>query len=200
LLTRLASERDFVPIPCSFPDARRLLAWLEEEPADVLLIDERWLARLDGRSVRKLRARQPGPRVLVLCDRACSALAEDIVRNRFQGFLLTSGAVDSCVKAIRAVTHGELWMPRAVLEELLARPQAHDDELSETGAAASLTRRERQVVGYVRRGLTNKQIGDALGIREDTVKKHLLNCYAKLGVCRRSQLLLQVASDGPAAR
>jgi DNA-binding NarL/FixJ family response regulator len=194
LLARLASERDFVSVPCSFPDAGRLLSWLEEPAADVLLIDERWLARLDGRSVRRLRAKQPGPRVLVLCDRACSSLAEEIVRNRFQGLLVTSCAADSCVKAIRAVTHGELWMPRALLEELLARRPAHDDEPPEAGDAAGVTRRERQVIGYVRRGLTNKQIGDALGIREDTVKKHLHNCYAKLGVRRRSQLLLQIAN------
>jgi DNA-binding NarL/FixJ family response regulator len=137
--------------------------------------------------------------VLVLCDRACSALAEEIVRNRFQGLLVASRAADSCVKAIRAVTHGELWMPRALLEELLAR-RSSDDEPPEAGGAASLTRRERQVIGYVRRGLTNKQIGGALGIREDTVKKHLHNCYAKLGVRRRSQLLLQIANDGLAVR
>ena len=60
---------------------------------------------------------------------------------------------------------------------------------SETSLAARLTRRETEVIGYVRRGFANKQIGDALAIREDTVKKHLRNAYTKLGVHRRAQLI-----------
>ena len=45
----------------------------------------------------------------------------------------------------------------------------------------------------VRRGFANKQIGDALAIREDTVKKHLRNAFTKLGVHRRTQIISSTA-------
>jgi DNA-binding NarL/FixJ family response regulator len=70
---------------------------------------------------------------------------------------------------------------------------AADDGSLEKSSNAKLTRREGEVIGYVRRGFANKQIGDALAIREDTVKKHLRNAYTKLGVHRRTQIISSAA-------
>jgi len=52
------------------------------------------------------------------------------------------------------------------------------------------TDREQQIVELLRQGLTNKQIAQQLGIREDTVKKHLQHIYDKLGVRRRALVML----------
>jgi RNA polymerase sigma factor (sigma-70 family) len=57
-------------------------------------------------------------------------------------------------------------------------------------AVRSCTNREKQVVQLLRQALTNKQIAQQLGITEDTVKKHLLHIYNKLGVRRRTLLML----------
>src|SRR5688572_12742196 len=57
-------------------------------------------------------------------------------------------------------------------------------------AAWSCTNREKQVVQLLRQALTNKQIAQQLGITEDTVKKHLLHIYNKLGVRRRTLVML----------
>jgi DNA-binding NarL/FixJ family response regulator len=188
LAARLAAERDAVALSCPAADAAELLAWLHENRADVLLLDERWLHRLDADSARSLRAR--GQRVLLVGDRACTALVEHVVRHGFQGFLLARQAADACVKAVRAVKRGEVWLPRALLVELLLEHvhTAGQGRL-ENGADGKLTRRESEVIGYVRRGFANKHIADSLAIREDTVKKHLLNAYVKLGVRRRSEII-----------
>ena len=53
-----------------------------------------------------------------------------------------------------------------------------------------LTPRERQAVELLREGLSNKQIARQLGVGEDTVKKHLQNVFAKLGVHRRALVAL----------
>jgi DNA-binding CsgD family transcriptional regulator len=79
---------------------------------------------------------------------------------------------------------------RALLVELLSeRAHAAGRGPLDNGADGKLTRREAEVVGYVRRGFANKQIADSLAIREDTVKKHLRNAYLKLGVHRRSEII-----------
>lgn len=61
-----------------------------------------------------------------------------------------------------------------------------------TRLRASLTSREREVAGAVARGWRNRQIGEALGIAERTVKKHVASACRKLGASSRLQLALKV--------
>jgi DNA-binding CsgD family transcriptional regulator len=60
------------------------------------------------------------------------------------------------------------------------------------------TDREREIVELLRRGLTNKQIAQQLGIMEETVKKHLQHIYDKFGVRRRALVMLGEVGAGPA--
>lgn len=189
---RLAAERDTVVLVCPAVDAAQLAAWLEEKPADVLLLDERWLHRLGPSSVPCLRAHWPDRRVLLVGALASTALVDKVVRNRFQGFLLVEDAADACVKAVRAVARGEMWVPRALLVQALFE-HVHPASPGQRETDSKLTRREADIVGYVRRGFANKQIAEALAIREDTVKKHLRNAYTKLGVHRRSEIITGAA-------
>jgi DNA-binding NarL/FixJ family response regulator len=190
LAQRLKAARDAIALVCASPDVPELLTWLDAIRADVVLLDERWLQRLGAGVLPSLRERRPDRRVLLVGDRESAALAEHVVRNRFHGFLLAAAAVSACVKAVRAVTRGEMWMPRALLVQLLLeRVDAAGRKPLEIVGDPKLTRREVEVVGYVRRGLANKQIADALAVREDTVKKHLRNAYAKLGIHRRSEIM-----------
>lgn len=57
------------------------------------------------------------------------------------------------------------------------------------------TARERQVLALLSQGMTNKQIARALGIAEDTVKKHLHHVYGKLEVHRRALLMIAVPAQ-----
>jgi DNA-binding NarL/FixJ family response regulator len=172
------------------PSFERLLPWLNGNRVDVLLLEERWLQQLAADSVRSLRAR-PEQRVLLVGERSCKAIAEEVVRQRFHGFIVADEAVDVCVKAVRAVQQGETWIPPGLLVELLfehVRP-AGARPLEILGS--KLTRRETQIIGYVRRGLSNKQIAESLAISEDTVKNHLRKAYSKLGVHRRSEIMTE---------
>jgi DNA-binding NarL/FixJ family response regulator len=171
-------------------DSHRLLPWLEGLRAHVLLLDERLLAQLRSRFGQRLRARLPRLRVLILGRRANAGLAEEVVRNGFQGLLVAGDGADTCLKAVRAVGQEELWMPRVLLTQLLERWYATHRARLRLEVEKKLTRREAQVVRHLRCGLANKQIADTLAIREDTVKKHLLSAYAKLGVHRRSELIV----------
>lgn len=72
----------------------------------------------------------------------------------------------------------------------LGEPAPHPSSLDAPNPAAALTPREAQVVEQLRLGRSNKEIARALGVKEDTVKKHLQAAYAKLGVHRRTQVAL----------
>lgn len=201
LLPRLASERDIKVLGDPVVDPARLPSCLEERLPRLLLLDKALLARVGPQLLGTIHTRFPEVRVLLLWHEVCHHLVEEILRNHFDGFLLTSCAPDAYVKAIRAVSRGELWLPRALLAKAicdLLRAPEHGDSRSNNDrppdAADSLTHRERQIVELLRRGFTNKEIARQLGIREDTVKKHLQSVFAKYGVHRRTLVLLRQVS------
>ena len=92
--------------------------------------------------------------------------------------------------AVRAVASGLCVMPADVIAALLdgdARPLEQEaDEEEGFAAAEPLTPRERDVLDLASRGLSNREIGGALGISEHTVKFHLAGIFGKLGVSTRT--------------
>jgi DNA-binding NarL/FixJ family response regulator len=196
----LADQPDLAVREASVESEARFLASVERRAPRILLLDHRLLERVGAELRHVIRSGLADLRVILLCDELRPSIVEDIVRSRFYGALLTNLVSETCVNAIRKVDCGELWIPRILLKEAifaLPWPGAGHDSLARE---AVLTRRERQAVRYVRRGLTNKEIACELGVREDTVKKHLCNAYAKLGVHSRMQLVTRkvegAASNG----
>ena len=59
-----------------------------------------------------------------------------------------------------------------------------------------LATREREVLGLVAKGLGNREIGEALGISENSVKMHLKRCYFKLGVNDRAEAVTTAIQRG----
>jgi DNA-binding NarL/FixJ family response regulator len=78
---------------------------------------------------------------------------------------------------------GLLDFIQAIIRRLFRRPPPRP-----TPAPPLLTRRERQVLELVGRGYTNREIADALGIAPETVKTHVANIRAKLGLSNKAEL------------
>ncbi|HEU5295056.1 MAG TPA: response regulator transcription factor [Burkholderiaceae bacterium] len=150
--------------------------------------------------------REPKLRVMVHDDAVVNqALADMVVRHRFHGLLHAHCPPEIGVKAIRAVMRGELWLPRALLRAHLPAanaPVAGDGTASLYATLPEgLTDRQNEIVAHLRQGFTNKEIAGRLGIKEDTVKKHLQAVFSKLGVHRRALVALRGRESRlPAAR
>ena len=163
----------------------------------VLLLDKAVLEGLDERALRALREACPAMRVLLVDDAYRPGPVIDVLRHGFHGLLLATDAPSVCVKAVRAVGRGELWLSRAALASTIAqllpdhfRGDAHVVPAVCAEGPNRLTPREVQIVELVRRGCSNKEIALALGVMEDTVKKHLQSVFGKLGVRRRALVAL----------
>ncbi|MBW3551150.1 MAG: response regulator transcription factor [Proteobacteria bacterium] len=182
-------------------DPARLTTCLERHQPRVLLLDKALLDRLDPVSLQWIQQRCPRVRVLLVSEQACRSVVAEVLRNRFHGLLLTTSPPDLCLKAIRAVSKGELWLSRRWLANVVTDPtwplppaETEASDPDRPHALDTLTRREFQVVARLRRGCSNKEIARELGIMEDTVKKHLKSVFAKLGVHRRALVILQAAA------
>lgn len=179
-----------------------LFSHLAQKPPSVLLIDKLLLDALTPCPARAIREAACGVRVLMVCDDVQPAVGDDVLRDRFHGVVSSDSRPETWVKAVDAVSRGELWLPRAVLQK--AWSQATQQDAGGTVADGEepglgrLTRREVQIVEHLRQGLSNKAIASRLGIREDTVKKHLHSVFGKLGV--RSRTLLALGQHPASAR
>ncbi|MGD7036082.1 response regulator transcription factor [Methylotuvimicrobium buryatense] len=108
------------------------------------------------------------------------------------GRLSTLDSTDVLKKAILAVSEGEHWLPRQMLQRALQElTKIHGEQKPEDSwhdDCASMTEREQNIARLVAEGLTNKEIGRQLQISPETVKMHLKHIFNKLGIQRRSQL------------
>lgn len=151
---------------------------------DVAVLD----ARLpDGSGIdvcRDIRSSVPSVRCLILTSYDDNDAIFAAVMAGASGYLLKQIRGTSLVDAVRQVAAGKSLLDPGVTERLLTRlregsPQ--DERL------ASLTDREREILGLIADGLTNKQIGERLFLAEKTVKNYVSGLLAKLGMQRRTQ-------------
>jgi two-component system, NarL family, nitrate/nitrite response regulator NarL len=180
-----ASEPD-INVVARCNDGLSALAALEKHRPDVLVLDLR-MPRLDGLGViRAVRERSLATRIVVLT----AALDDDEVlasiRLGVAGIVLKEMAPQMLVQCLRTVHAGRRWLEQRTVARALE--QANDRETSNLHTAESLTPRETDIVRLVARGRRNKEIAREFGITEGTVKLHIHNIYAKLGVDNRVSL------------
>ena len=104
------------------------------------------------------------------------------------GYLLKDAPRAELMHAVRAAAQGQAVLSPAVASRLMGRVRAPEAE--------PLSQREREVLGLVAAGGTNKDVAARLFISEATVKTHLLHLYAKLGVSDRAAAVAEAYNRG----
>ena len=137
------------------------------------------------RSVRAAKAKAPLKVVLLTAAIDDSALLE-AKSLKVQGIVLKNSDPAFLLDCLDHVRHGRAWFDPELTERAkqLARAPA-------TAGRATLTPRERQLVGFVRTGLRNREIAERLGVTEGTVKTYLHSVFEKLGVSSRTELAIR---------
>ncbi|MGY1822437.1 response regulator [Geodermatophilus sp. SYSU D00079] len=164
---------------------------------DVTVVDMR-LPDGDGAEVcRLLRERVPDQRCLVLTSYSDDDAVAAAVAAGAAGYLLKQVRGSALVSAVRTVAAGGTLFDQdpAVAVAARSRPVERDRRL------AVLTEQERTVLRLIGEGLTNRQIGERMGLAEKTVKNYTSHLLAKLGLERRTQaaILATELRDRPAA-
>jgi len=170
-------------------DGEEAIASAEELRPDVVLMDL-VMPRLDGaRAMQALRVRVPSTRVIVLTSFSDDDRLLPAIQAGAAGYLLKDVEPQELARAVRAAHAGEALLDPAVAARVVAavaRPPGADPD-------QSLTPREREVLELIGRGMPNKLIARELDVAEKTVKTHVSNVLAKLGVSDRTQAALYAA-------
>jgi DNA-binding NarL/FixJ family response regulator len=149
---------------------------------DVVVVDMR-LPDGDGAELcARLREREPAVRCLVLTSYSDDEAVAAAVRSGAAGYLLKQVRGSALVSAVRTVAAGGTVFQAEVRVDA---PPRRGDAFSER--LSVLTEQERSVLRLIGEGLTNRQIGDRMGLAEKTVKNYTSHLLAKLGLERRTQ-------------
>jgi len=176
LAIRLNAEEDLSVVAVAQPTATTM-GW----HADVILLD----ADLAG-SMRLCKATSDPPhatRVIMLSHTSEPSRIIAAIEAGGRAWVRKDESVEHLLRVLRGVAHGETWLPPAETGNVLAlllnqRDRRKDGERM----LALLTARERQVLACLADGASRNQVAERLNLTANTVRTHLQNIMAKLGV------------------
>jgi DNA-binding NarL/FixJ family response regulator len=132
-------------------------------------------------SLDRMRAVEPAPKVVIVTMFEDPDFLRDLLGLGASGYVLKSSSSRHLIATVRAAVfdpvarNAVVGMPREMLEE------------AEGGAEGVISARELEILLLAARGLSNRQIATRIHIAEGTVKRHLHNCYHKMGVGSRGE-------------
>jgi DNA-binding NarL/FixJ family response regulator len=157
---------------------------------EVVLLDLE-MPGMDGvEAIPHLTQAAPAARVLVFTAYDTDERVFGALRAGARGYLLKGASAEEIARAIRTVREGGSHLEARVAARLVAEVGAPRP------AAGGLSGREREVLGLVAGGLSNKQIARSLGITERTVKFHVTSIFNKLGAENRAQAVAMAIQQG----
>jgi two-component system, NarL family, response regulator DevR len=160
---------------------------------DVVLLDIRLRDESGLEACKQIKSLIPSCRILVLTSVATDELMRDAAIAGAQGFLMKEIDPEGLANAILNAHSGKCVLTSDATERVMRL-------LRETGGSSAprlttLSHQERKVLELVSAGLTNKEVGEKLGLSENTVKNYLAAVFEKLQVKRRSQAAVMFANS-----
>jgi NarL family two-component system response regulator LiaR len=146
-------------------------------------------------ATRDIRAASPGTQVVVLTSFDDAQQIVAAIKAGALSCLLKDVDADSLAEAIRLAARGEAVLHPRVAGHLMEALR-HGASPGAQSARETLSQREHEVLGLLAEGLSNQLIAERLGIGEKTVKTHVSNILAKLGVDDRTQAAVYAWKSG----
>ncbi|WMI97098.1 response regulator transcription factor [Pseudomonas chlororaphis subsp. aurantiaca] len=187
-------------------DGQEALDLCERLQPDIAILDIR-MPLLNGLgAARLLQQRQPAIKVVIFTMDDSPDHLEAAIAAGAVGYLLKDASRSEVLGALQRVAQGEEALNSTVSARLLRRMAERNAGGSGGAQVVALTARERQVLGLVAGGFSNREIGEKLGITTGTAKAHVERVIGKLGAADRTQaavrgialgLVAQPAGDWP---
>ena len=196
----LLRSADGIDVVGEGSDGREAVELARRTRPDVMLMDIR-MPEMDGlEATRRITSDDAtaSTRVLILTTFDLDEYVFEALRAGASGFLLKDTLPDELLAAVRVVAGGEALLApkvtRRLIEQFVQLPPAAAG--APHPGLASLTEREREVLGAVARGLSNAEIADELFMSHSTAKTHVGRLLTKLDARDRAQLVMLAYEAG----
>jgi DNA-binding NarL/FixJ family response regulator len=175
-------------------EALRVLA--ETAAVDVVLLDVRMPQKTGLEVLAALARTTSPPPCILLTTFDDDAVALEGIKLGARGFLLKDVTLEQLADAVRTVAAGGTMINPAVTERVVRGLARLGSTVPASPVAAALTSRELDVLRLIASGRSNKEIADALGTAEATVKNQASSIFGKLGVRDRTRAVLRAIELG----
>lgn len=178
-------------------DGREALSKARGVRPDLILMDVR-MPRCDGlQATRLIKDEMPHTKVVMLTDCDDDHIIFEAIKSGADGYLLKSLRTAAFFRLLGGITRGEAPLPRSLATRILEEfARQGRQETSEKMPGHHLTEREKEVLQLVVEGSTNREIGAALSITEDTVKHHMKHILQKLHLRNRVEVAVYALQTG----
>lgn len=172
-------------------DGREAIETIPQIQPDVVLMDLRMPVMSGIEAMQKLSALGQLPPTIILTTFDDDELVLAGLKAGARGFLLKDVSLEQLVDAIHAVAAGDSLVQPAMTQRLLSEVLSLRNEFVSLDQPDPLTERETEILRLMAGGYSNREIADALGVAEGTVKNHVSNILSKLGVRDRTRAVLK---------
>jgi DNA-binding NarL/FixJ family response regulator len=196
-LTAMLNARPGIEVVAQASGGRMGVRLAGELKPDVVLMDLR-MPDLGGHdATRTILERRPSTRVVALTVLSDDADVAAAVEAGACGFLGKDAPIEDVDAALRAAVHGGAWLSQRAAEVVLGRIRSAEERREpESGPIDQLSQRELEVLRLIARGKDNAEIAATLQISPRTVKNHVSNVLAKLGLPSRVQAAIYAVRRG----
>lgn len=184
----------------SFDEAFEVAA--ENDAMDLILMDLKMpgMGAFDG--LEKMSKTYPRTPTVILSGHFNRHDVLEAIERGAAGYIPKTISGSAMVNALRLVLSGEKYIPSAAFQD---SPESNDDspigrnaanQIDENGPLSRLSEREKEILGHLIEGNTNKEIARILSLQEITVKVHLRNIYRKMNAANRAQAVRIALQNG----
>lgn len=184
-IATVINQQPDMAIAAEADGGERVLELYREHRPDVVLMDLRLRGDSGSRLTGVIRAAHPGARILVISNYDGDEDIHQALSGGAMGYLFKSVVEDELVDAIREIAAGRQYLPKGV-----------SARLGENRSGAHLTQREDEILELLGKGLRNRELGQVLGVSEDTIKTHLKSLFRKLAVSDRAEAVREGVRRG----
>jgi DNA-binding NarL/FixJ family response regulator len=185
-----------VTIVAEAGDGDEGIAAIRREHPDVVLLDVRMPKKSGLDLLREMREQGDLPPTILLTTFDDDEVLLDGVKAGARGYLLKDVSLEQLTAAIRAVAAGDTLLRPAVTERVLRGLEHIRRDFDSLSPPDPLTRREVEILRLMAGGYSNREIAEALGTAEGTIKNHASSILSKLGVRDRTRAVLKALELG----
>ena len=192
-LLNLSSD---VEVVAQAADGAECLQLISNQTIDVILMDLSMPVMGGIETIQTMQKNGITIPVIILTTFDDHELILQGIQSGAMGYLLKDVSLETLLASIKSVYGGERLIQPAITERLLEGLKGLDSGFTAPEPVESLTPKELEVLRLMASGCSNKEISDVLHKSEGTIKNHVSNILAKLGVRDRTRAVLLAIEKG----
>lgn len=146
--------------------------------------------------IEKVNSLAPHTPIIIISAVFEPKVVNMIIKKGVSGFIHKTSSNEDIKKAISAVLDGELYIPPELLTNDTKKTLSLYDDIKIIDSEHNFSQRQLDVINFISKGLSNKQIAFELGITEGTVKSYVTEIFKKLNVFNRTAALVEANKRG----